>query len=142
MVIKMTREETIKVLAILKAAYPNSYKNMSLDEANATATVWAVQFAEVPVDLVMIAINKVISTSPFPPAISEVKEKVKSMYWEVWEILTRNKYIKTLTDEQETKYQKILEVIDSTCNNPGAEPSIKDLIEGGNYNKTKLLLGD
>ena len=142
MVIKMTREETIKVLAILKAAYPNSYKNMSLDEANATATVWAVQFAEVPVDLVMIAINKVISTSPFPPAISEVKEKVKSMYWEVWEILTRNKYIKTLTDEQETKYQKILEVIDSTCNNPGAEPSIKDLIESGNYNKTKLLLGD
>ena len=138
----MTREETIKVLAILKAAYPNSYKNMSLDEANATATVWAVQFAEVPVDLVMIAINKVISTSPFPPAISEVKEKVKSMYWEVWEILTRNKYIKTLTDEQETKYQKILEVIDSTCKNTGAEPSIKDLVEGGNYNKTKLLLGD
>lgn len=142
MVIKMTREETIKVLAILKAAYPNSYKNMSLDEANATATVWAVQFAEVPVDLVMIAINKVISTSPFPPAISEIKEKIKSMYWEVWEILTRNNCIKTLTDEQEAKYQKMLEVIDSVSNNPGAEPSIKDLVEGGNYNNTKLLLGE
>ena len=142
MVIKMTREETIKVLAILKAAYPNSYKNMSLDEANATASVWAVQFAEVPVDLVMIAINKAISTSPFPPAISEIKEKIKSMYWEVWEILTRNSCIKTLTAAQEAKYQKMLEIIDSVSNNPGAEPSIKDLVEGSNHNNIKSLLGE
>lgn len=132
----------MKVLAILKAAYPNSYKNISVDEAQVTTSVWAVQFADVPVDLVMIAINKIICTSPFPPAISEVKEKVKSLYWEVWEILTRNSCIKTLTDEQETQYRKMLEVIDSIRHNPGAEPSIKDLVEGGNYNNTKLLLGE
>ena len=32
----MTREETVKILAILKAAYPNSYKGMTKEEANAT----------------------------------------------------------------------------------------------------------
>ena len=78
----MTREETIKILAILKAAYPNSYKNMTKDEANGTVTIWAMQFANIPADVVMIAINKLISTSPFPPAICEVKEKIKGMYWE------------------------------------------------------------
>lgn len=138
----MTREETMKVLAILKAAYPNSYKNMSVDEAQVTISVWAVQFADVPVDLVMIAINKIICNSPFPPAISEVKEKVKSLYWEIWEILQRNSVIKTLTDEQETKYKKLFEVLDSIHNTSGSEPSIKDLVEGDNQNNLKLLQGD
>lgn len=41
----MTREDTIKVLAILKAAYPASYRNMSRDEANGTVMIWATQFA-------------------------------------------------------------------------------------------------
>lgn len=138
----MTREETIKVLAILKAAYPNSYKNMSKEEANATATVWAVQFADIPADLVMIAVNKIISISPFPPAISEVKEKIKGLYWEVWDILNYNKNIKTLTDEQEIKYRKLFEAIDEVRDSSKIEPSIKELVEGGNYNNNKLLQRD
>lgn len=135
----MTREETIKVLAILKAAYPNSYKNMSKDEANATATVWAVQFADMPVDVVMIAINKLISTSPFPPAISEVKQRIKILYWEVWEILRINNEFKTLTAEQESKYQQILDAVESLRSINRIEPSITELVEGGNYGNSKLL---
>jgi hypothetical protein len=138
----MTREETIKILAILKAAYPNSYKNMSKEEANATATVWAVQFADVPVDLVMIAINKIISNSPFPPAISEVKEKINALYWEVWDILNFNRNIKTLTDEQESKYQKLFDIIGSIRTNHNTEPTIRELVEGGNSIGVKLLQGD
>lgn len=138
----MTREETIKVLAILKAAYPNSYKNMSEDEANGTVTVWAVQFTDIPVDLVMIAINKIISNSPFPPAISEVKEKIKSLYWEVWEILNCNNIFKTLTDEQEVKYRKLFDILGSIRNDSNTEPTIRELVEGGNYNNLKFLQGD
>lgn len=138
----MTREETIKVLAILKSAYPNSYKNMSEEEANGTVTIWAVQFTDIPVDLVMIAINKIISNSPFPPAISEVKEKIKSLYWEVWEILNCNKIIRTLTDEQEVKYRKLFDILGSIRNDSNTEPTIRELVEGGNYNNLKFLQGD
>lgn len=138
----MTREETIKVLAILKSAYPNSYKNMSEEEANGTVTVWAVQFTDIPVDLVMIAINKIISNSPFPPAISEVKEKIKSLYWEVWEILNCNNIFKTLTDEQEVKYLKLFDILGSIRNDSNSEPTIRELVEGGNYNNLKFLQGD
>ena len=49
----MTREDTIKVLAILKAAYPASYCNMSRDEANGTVMIWATQFANDPVQVIM-----------------------------------------------------------------------------------------
>lgn len=138
----MTREETIKVLAILKSAYPNSYKNMSEEEANGTVTVWAVQFTDIPVDLVMIAINKIISNSPFPPAISEVKEKIKSLYWEVWEILNCNNIFKTLTDEQEVKYRKLFDILGSIRNDSNSEPTIRELVEGGNYNNLKFLQGN
>lgn len=128
----MTRDETIKVLAILKAAYPNSYKNMSKDEANGTVMIWSMQFAKIPVELVMIAINKLISTSPFPPAICEVKDRIKGLYWEVWEILNTNKQYKTLSPEQETMYRHLLDVIEPLRSEYKTEPSITELIGDGN----------
>lgn len=88
----MTREETIKMLSILKAAYPNSYRGMTKDEANGTITVWSMQFANIPANIMMIAINKLISTNPFPPAISEVKNKLRDLYYEAKEMLTEHKY--------------------------------------------------
>ena len=124
----MTREETIKVLSILKAAYPNSYKNMSKDEANATITVWAVQFAEIPAEIVMIAVNKLIATSTFPPAISEIKDKIKSLYWEIISILLENRTIKTLTNEQESQYRRLLDMVESIRHEPRIEPTIRELV--------------
>lgn len=131
----MTREETIKVLAILKAAYPNSYKNMSKEEANGTVSVWAMQFATYPAELVMIAINKLISSSPFPPAISEVKDKIGGMYWEVWSLLNGEP---ALAEEQRAMYWRMMQTIEEIRNNPRAEPSISELVGGGNRN----LIGD
>lgn len=80
----MTREEAIKMLSILKAAYPNSYKGMTKDEANGTINIWAMQFSNMPFNIVAIAVNKLISTNTFPPSINEVKEKIRSLYWEAW----------------------------------------------------------
>ena len=134
----MTREETIKILAILKAAYPNSYKNMTKEEASGTVTVWAMQFANTPAEIVMIAVNKLISTSPFPPAICEVKKKISGLYWESWEALRMNKEYKTLTPEQEAIYQKIHDVAASLRNQGDTEPSLQEMIEGSSR---QLLLG-
>ena len=47
----MTRDETTKVLALLKAAYPNSYKGMTKEEAMGTISIWTMQFESVPVEL-------------------------------------------------------------------------------------------
>lgn len=135
----MTREETIKILAILKAAYPNSYKNMSKEEANGTVTVWAMQFATIPADVVMIAINKLISTSPFPPAISEVKKRISGLYWEAWDALRMNNDLQTLTPAQESAYQRIFDIAESLRNGgEGVEPTLKEMIEGANH---QFLIG-
>lgn len=124
----MTREETIKILAILKAAYPNSYKNMTKEEANGTIGVWSVQFAKYPAQLVMAAVNKIISTSTFPPSIAEVKEKISGMYWEIWEILNTNRSFPTLTPEQEMMYTQMLDVIEPLRINPKGELTLSEIL--------------
>lgn len=134
----MTREETIKILAILKAAYPNSYRNMSKEEANGTVAIWSMQFAQFPAEVVMFAVNKLISSSPFPPAICEVKDKIRGMYWEVWGILAENKQHHTLTAEQEAKFQKILDAVEPLRSSYNTEPSITELM-GGN---SQFLIGE
>lgn len=124
----MTREETIKVLAILKAAYPNSYKGMTREEAQGTVSVWAMQFAAFPVEVVLLAINKIIASSTFPPTISEVKEKMRGMYWELWGILKTNEVQDTLSDLQVKRYQSMLAAIEPLRASANNEPAISDIM--------------
>ena len=136
----MTREETIKVLAILKAAYPNSYKNMTKEEANGTVAVWSMQFSNIPVEVVMIAINKLISTSTFPPAICEVKDKIRGLYWEVWQQLKENEHLKLMAPEEEATLRNILGVVEPLYRNGKTEPTVCELT--GGIRNTLLIGGD
>lgn len=124
----MTREETIKVLAILKAAYPNSYKGMTREEAQGTVTVWSMQFAAFPVEVVLLAVNKIIASSTFAPSISEVKEKMRGMYWELWGILKENETVHNLTDVQVKRYQSMLAAVEPLRASANNEPAISDIM--------------
>lgn len=132
----MTREETIKVLAILKAAYPNSYKGMTREEAQGTVTVWSMQFAAFPVEVVLLAVNKIIASSTFAPSISEVKEKMRGMYWELWGIIKENETVHNLTDVQETQYRRMLSAIEPLRASYNNEPAISDIMSA--YNQLYL----
>lgn len=118
----MTREETVQVLSLLKAAFPNSYKGMTRQEANGVISVWATQFANVPVQIVLIAINKLIATNTFPPAIAEVKDKLKSLYYEATtELIIGSEHLK---DEDVHK----LMAIQKYCYNDNKEPSLISML--------------
>ncbi len=111
------------MLSILKAAYPNSYKGLTREEANGVAMVWAAQFAAMPSDIVMGAINKLISTHAFPPAISEVKDKIHAMHWEATEELLTND---TLSAAERKQYMRIREAT-AASSFAGTEPTLKEL---------------
>ena len=124
----MTREDTIKVLAILKAAYPASYRNMTKDEANGVVMIWETQFAADPLDVVLIAVQKLIATNAFPPTISEVKSKLRALYWEAEGELMINS-----NGLDSGKVQSIKAISDacSRYNNRGSnEPTLSELIGG------------
>lgn len=125
----MTQNETIKILAILKAAYPNSYKGMTKEEANGTVAVWTMQFADMPADIVLMAVNKLISTNQFPPTISEVKKKISTLYWEAYEIVSSGKGL--LPKEDIAKYQRIYEITKKMKISTDLEPTLKEMMNGG-----------
>ncbi len=127
----MTKTETAQILAILKAAYPNSYKNLTADDAAATVNVWAAQFANMPVGVVMIAVNKLISTNTFPPTIKEVKERIRGLYWEAWEMIDRHKRGFRRIDEKTLATAKeILKVVEPMRTDERVEPSLYELLGG------------
>lgn len=128
----MTRDEVIKILAIMKAAYPNSYRGMTKDEANGTVSVWATQFAKYPARVVMIAINKIISKNTFPPSIGEVKEEIRGLYWEAWMMLNEHKTHGHLPEKTVAALHEIMEICEPMRTQQTIEPTLGELLEGYN----------
>lgn len=144
----MTKTEANQVLAILKAAYPNSYRNMTKEEAIGTINVWATQFINIPVEVVLVAVNKLISTNTFPPSIGEVKAKIRSLYWEAWQMLEDHRkategikltddpdeeplrYGKALSPEALATVKEIMRVTEPMRTQLKVEPSLTELLGG------------
>lgn len=72
----MTKAETLKILAIIKVAYPCSFTKMTNNDLDILTNLWASQFKDYDFNLVAGAINTIISTdiSQFAPPIARVKE--------------------------------------------------------------------
>lgn len=132
----MNKKEAVQILAILKASYPNFYKNLSQEDAQGIVSVWSMQFADVSAEVVFMALNKAVSVSKYPPTIAEVKEKISSVHWESYEIIKRNNQFKTLTDSEVEHYKRIYEETRGHSTKK-QEPSITQIIGGGN--KVKQL---
>lgn len=127
----MTREEAIKILAILKAAYPNSYRGMTKEEAHGTVAVWAAQFAKMPASVVMIAVNKIISKNTFPPSINEVKDEIRGLYWETWQALDfHQRGLEPLDDKTVAALEEIMEIVEPMQSRSTNAPTLCELLEG------------
>lgn len=75
----MTREETQKLLAVLRVAYPTAYRDFSRENLWAVVNLWAMQFCEVPAELVNVAVQRLISKSKYPPTVAEVNTELDGM---------------------------------------------------------------
>lgn len=122
----MTEKETMELMAILKAAYPNSYNGMTEQEAMGVVTVWHLHFAEVPADIVFMALQKAISSSKFPPTISEVKNKLEAVYWEAAEAMNETLY--PPTPAQYKAYKRICDAIRPYKYSRAEEPSVEQML--------------
>lgn len=71
----MTREETLAIMSVLKAAFPSYYRDMSRQDAEAVIGLWQTQFYE-PAQLVAMAVHTFINADRkgFPPTIGQIKD--------------------------------------------------------------------
>lgn len=134
----MTKKEAVQILAILKASYPNFYKNLTQEDAQGIVSVWSMQFADMSAEVVFMALNKAISINKYPPTIAEVKEKISSVHWESYEIITRNQHFKTLSESELEHYKRIYAETQE-YRHTKQEPSIRQIVGGGNI---KQLTGE
>lgn len=74
----MNKKETIMILAVLKAAYPAGYRDMSPEDNITLVNLWMRVFADWPYDDVNNAIDAIIVTNKanFPPSPGLVMDQL------------------------------------------------------------------
>lgn len=74
----MTRDETIKILMVIQAAYPN-YKPQ---DKTVAVNVWTEMLSDIPYEQVSTAVKAYIqtNTSGFAPSIGDIREKVIDIF--------------------------------------------------------------
>jgi hypothetical protein len=77
----LTREESIKLLALIKVAYPTSYKDMDKDTKLATVNMWQMSFPKTPFVIMEMAFERFRRKSKFPPTVAEMIEELHSLYY-------------------------------------------------------------
>ena len=73
----MTLQEMKRVFKLLQTAYPGA--EMFQDDVRERLTLWAEFFAPVPAAVMEKAVSRVIATSKFAPAISELADACKAV---------------------------------------------------------------
>lgn len=77
----MNRPEAIKLLALIKVAYPTSYRDMDDATLNATVTMWEQTFPYTPYVIMEMAFDQHRRKSKFPPTVAEMIEELKGIHY-------------------------------------------------------------
>lgn len=74
----MNRADTLKIMAVLQAAFPQFYAKKTKEELDAIVNLWAKMFEDEPYGLVEMATYALIKTreNNYPPGIGEINAKI------------------------------------------------------------------
>lgn len=87
----MNKPEAIRLLALIKVAYPTAYKDMDQASKQATVNMWQMSFPEVPYPIMEQAFNHFRMVSKFPPTVAEMVEELKQIHFYATECALVNK---------------------------------------------------
>lgn len=94
----MTRDDTLDILSVLKAAYPNFYRDMTRKDADHVISLWSEMFKDEPAELVGLAVKRHIATDTkgFPPNIGAIKDAIVKIMqpdemteFEAWDLVSK-----------------------------------------------------
>ena len=81
----MNKQEAIKLLAIIKVAYPTAYRDMDQASKQATVNMWESSFPDVPYPIMVQAFNHFRMVSKYPPTVAEMVEELKHIHYQALE---------------------------------------------------------
>ena len=132
----MNKQEAVKLLALIKVAYPTAYRDMDDVSKKATVNMWQMSFADVPYPIMEQALNHFRMVSKFPPTVAEMVDELRHIYNQALEGALNYKALGM--EETARKYWAIMDITekykdgrDLGCLNIG---SLQGLLNGGEYN--------
>lgn len=138
----MTIDETIKILSILRASYPNFYKDLRQEEVETTINLYAEMFQREPANLVANALKELIQHQSYPPTIADIKNKIDELTQpyeeteaELWEI-----YKKTIQNGyygDRTEFDALPEAIKSYLGNNPNRINELGMMESSTFNSVE-----
>ncbi|MBE6591423.1 MAG: hypothetical protein E7646_05225 [Ruminococcaceae bacterium] len=78
----MNREETVKLLMLIKLAYPFAYKDFDKEAKLLCVELWQRVFKKTPFSLVRLALENFIRASKNPPTLAEICEELDKIHCE------------------------------------------------------------
>ena len=81
----MNKQDAAKLLSLIKLSYPTAYRDIDRETANATVTMWASSFPDVPYPIMEQAFNHYRMGHKFPPTVAEMVEELKQVYYQALE---------------------------------------------------------
>lgn len=73
----MERTDILKILGIIKNAYPRFYQGITISDAKDTADLWTEMFKEDNPQDIVKAVKELICELEFPPTIADVKTRIR-----------------------------------------------------------------
>jgi len=82
----MTRQDTLMLMSLLRAAYPQYYAKQGVDDAKAAVNLWHMMFQDDDAQLVSAAVKAFIATDTkgFPPVVGQIKAKLDMIMREAY----------------------------------------------------------
>lgn len=68
----MTKEETIRLLQVLRSAYPNA----KISDPQGIVTAWLMAFGDEPADVIYKSARHHMNVSPFFPTIADIRQSI------------------------------------------------------------------
>lgn len=81
----MNKQEAVKLLALIKVAYPTAYRDMDEASKKATVNMWQMSFPDIPYPIMEQALNHFRMLSKFPPTVADMVEELKHVYYQALE---------------------------------------------------------
>lgn len=125
----MNKQESAKLLSLIKLSYPTAYRDIDKETANATVHMWAMSFPDVPYPIMEQAFNHFRMVSKFPPTVAEMVEELKQINFHATECALIHR-----TMENEEEVRRYRAIMDCTAR-------FKDTSTIGYGNMPNLLTG-
>ena len=81
----MNKQEAVKLLALIKIAYPTAYRDMDDASKKATVNMWQMSFPDMPYPIMEQAFSHFRMVSKFPPTVAEMVDELKRIHYQALE---------------------------------------------------------